>query len=130
MRNIKYLFGILLFVLLSPGMAEQAVETAKLEQFTASQFKAAQQSNQRFLVVFHKKDCSRCARQQHILAQIAALPEFSALRILIVNFDNSETIGAFDVLFHDTLILFKGRREMGRSNGLQDIRAIKRQITK
>ncbi|WP_203455895.1 thioredoxin family protein [Legionella sp. MW5194] len=103
--------------------------TVQAVHFTPSQFEKAKRSNLRFIVAFHKKDCARCKKQQQILNELALSPELVALRLLIADFDDAELVKQFDVSFHDTLIVYRGPREVSRSQGLLNARAIRQQIT-
>lgn len=128
---MKRLFiGLMACSLLSLGWASEAAHHSAVQpvHFTASQFEKAKRSNLRFIVAFHKKGCARCKKQQQILNELALSPEFLALRLLIVDFDDAELVKQFDVTFHDTLIVYRGSLELSRSQGLLNARAIKKQI--
>lgn len=132
MDNIKgVLIAVVIYSFSSLGLASDTVphQTVQPMHFTYSQFKAAKRSNLPFMVAFHKKNCSRCKRQQQILRELFRAPEFMALRLLIVDFDDADLVKQFDVTFHDTLIFYRGPREVSRSHGLLEARAIKQQIT-
>lgn len=131
MDNIKgALIAVVAYSWLSLGWASDspAHQTAQPVHFTYAQFKEAKRSNLPFIVAFHKKNCSRCKKQQQILSELLQAPEFLAVRLLIVDFDDAELVNQFDVTFHDTLIFYRGPREVSRSHGLLEARAIKQQI--
>ncbi|MDX1837822.1 thioredoxin family protein [Legionella taurinensis] len=126
----RLLIGLMACSLPSLGWASDTAHQATVQavHFTPSQFEKAKRSNLRFIVAFHKKGCARCKKQQQILNELALSPEFLALRLLIADFDDAELVKQFDVTFHDTLIVYRGPREVSRSQGLLNARAIKQQI--
>lgn len=98
------------------------------ETFTPELFEHAQKSNLHFFIAFHKKGCERCNAQKKALELLYDSAEFPALKVLIVDYDDPRRSDQFYVGLHDTLILFKGKREINRSNGLVEALAIKNQI--
>lgn len=98
------------------------------EKFTPQLFDHAQKSNFHFFVAFHKSDCERCSAQKQALELLYDSAEFPRLKVLTIDYDDPDRPNQFYVGLHDTLILYKGNREINRSNGLVDANAIKHQI--
>ena len=107
-----------------------SMQQANLPQpYSAQAFTAAQQSGQPFLVAFHKKGCSMCVAQQNALDQILTEPQFKNVRILVVDYNNdTASLQQFKVGRQGTLILFKGSKEINRSDALTKAVAIEKQL--
>lgn len=115
--------------------ANTTTSTQNLQQnshqipFNAENFAKAQQSGEVFLIAFHKKGCSLCTRQQHALEQVYTDPNFKKLRVLVVDYDNdTNSLQQFNVGRQGTLILYKGKQEINRSDALTKANDIERQI--
>ncbi len=62
--------------------------------------------------------CPTCKQQAPILSSLLASPEFNDYTLLEVNFDKEPAVlRQFAVTQQSTLIVFKGRTEVGRSTG-------------
>lgn len=89
--------------------------------FSAEAFSAAEKSGEAFLVAFHKKGCSVCAKQQQALNAIYADPANAGLKVLVVDYDHdTESLKKFNVGQQSVLITYKGDHEITRTAGVTD----------
>lgn len=86
--------------------------------FDPSAFAAAQEAGRPILVQVTAPWCPICRTQKPILAGLAAEPRFKDLAVFTIDFDSQrDLVRRFDARMQSTLILFKGRTEVGRSVG-------------
>ncbi len=98
--------------------------------FTTESFMAAQASGKPFLVAFHKKGCPMCAEQQQALNSVYADPKNADLKVLAVDYDNdTPSLKKFNVGMQGTLILYKGDKEISRTNALTKATDIQSQLS-
>jgi thiol-disulfide isomerase/thioredoxin len=91
---------------------------AAAQRFTQAAFEAAQAAGKPILIEVSAPWCPTCRAQKPILARLAAEPRFRDLVALEVDFDSQkEVLRSLRVQMQSTLIVFKGRAEMGRSTG-------------
>jgi thioredoxin 1 len=97
----------------------------KEQPFTAQAFRAAQDAGKPILVEIHASWCPTCKAQIPILSELTAQPKFKDLVVLRVDFDNQrEEVRNFGARVQSTLIVFKGTKEVARSVGDTDRKAI------
>lgn len=88
------------------------------EPFESRAFEAALAEGGPVLVEVYAPWCPVCRAQTVILTDLAAEPQYSALRIIKVDFDSQkDVVRAFGAQFQSTLILFVGGAEVARSVG-------------
>lgn len=88
------------------------------EPFESRAFEAALAEGGPVLVEVYAPWCPVCRAQTVILTDLAAEPQYSALRIIKVDFDSQkDVVRAFGAQFQSTLILFVGGTEVARSVG-------------
>lgn len=104
--------------------------SAHAEQpFDAAAFVAAQDSGKTILVDVFAPWCPTCAKQKPIIGEIEA--EHPALAVFVVDFDTAkDVLKRFRVQYQSTLIVFKGKTEVGRSTGETDAQAIRALVAK
>jgi thiol-disulfide isomerase/thioredoxin len=69
--------------------------------------------------------CSTCAAQAPIVLSLMKNPKYKDLVLLLVDFDTQKAaLQALDVRAQSTFVVFKGKREVGRSIGETDKDAI------
>ena len=89
--------------------------------FDASAFEAAQAAGRPVLVEVHADWCPVCTKQKPIIGELLSRPEFRAYSSFTVDFDGQKTaLKRLGVQKQSTLIVYKGKREMGRSVGETD----------
>jgi thioredoxin 1 len=106
------------------GMAAAASLTygsalaAEEQPFTPELFQAAQDQHKSILIDIYASWCPTCRAQKPILSALLAKPRFKDLTVLRVDFDNQKNdVRNFGANVQSTLIVFKGREEVGRSIG-------------
>jgi len=106
------------------GMAAAALPTygsafaAEEQAFTPEVFQAAQDQRKSILIEIYASWCPTCRAQKPILSDLLAKPRFKDLTVLRVDFDSQKNdVRNFRANVQSTLIVFKGREEVGRSVG-------------
>ena len=106
------------------GMAAAALLTdasafaAEEQPFTPELFQAAQDQHKSILIEIYASWCPTCRAQKPILSDLLAKPRFKELTVLRVDFDSQKNdVRNFRANVQSTLIVFKGREEVGRSVG-------------
>ncbi|AVO44256.1 thioredoxin family protein [Phreatobacter cathodiphilus] len=109
------------FILASAALAAAAPSlpaSAAGQRFTQAAFAAAQAAGKPILVEVTAPWCPTCRAQQPILQKLTAEPRFRDLVFLSVDFDSQkDVLRALNVQSQSTLVVFKGRQEVGRSAG-------------
>ncbi len=86
--------------------------------YSETAFSEAQSSSAPILVEIHATWCSTCRAQTPIIEKLAADPRFKSLKIFRVDFDSQTAdVKKFGARSQSTLIVFKGKTEVGRSVG-------------
>ena len=86
--------------------------------FSAQAFEAAQAADRPILVDVTASWCPTCRNQKPILARLLAEPRFAEIAAFEVDYDRQKYIvRRFEVRMQSTLIVFRGRDELGRSVG-------------
>jgi len=102
-----------------------SVFAAEEQAFTPEAFQAAQDQHKSILVEIDAPWCQVCRAQKPILSKLFAQPKFQDLTVLRVDFDSQKKdVRSFGATMQSTLIVFKGREEVGRSVGLTKADAI------
>ena len=102
-----------------------SVFAAEEQPFTPEAFQAAQDQHKPILVEIDASWCAVCRAQKPILSELFAQPKFKDLTVLRVDFDSQKkTVRSFGAKMQSTLIVFKGREEVGRSVGQTEAGAI------
>jgi len=98
---------------------------AEEQPFTPEAFRAAQDQHKPILVEIDASWCSVCRAQKPILGELFAQPKFKDLTVLRIDFDSQKKeVRSFGAKMQSTLIVFKGREEVGRSVGQTEPDAI------
>lgn len=114
MVNRRSLFLAAAALTVVPVLA-QANDGAK---FTAAAFKAAQDAGKPILVEVTAPWCPTCKAQAPLINFIVTDPALKDLVRLNVDFDSmKDTLRSLNVQKQSTLVVFKGKQEVGRSTG-------------
>ena len=109
------------FILASAAIAAAGSSVpagAAAQRFTQAAFAAAQAAGKPILVEVTAPWCPTCRAQQPILQRLTAEPRFRDLVFLSVDFDSQkDVLRTLNVQSQSTLVVFKGRQEVGRSAG-------------
>lgn len=108
------------FILASAALAALPAlpASAAAQRFTSAAFAAAQAAGKPILVEVTAPWCPTCRAQQPILQKLTAEPRFRDLVFLSVDFDSQkDVLRTLNVQSQSTLVVFKGRQEVGRSAG-------------
>ena len=109
------------FILASAALAAATPSLPTLaaaQRFTQAAFEAAQAAGKPILVEVTAPWCPTCRAQQPILQKLTAEPRFRDLVFLSVDFDSQkDVLRTLNVQGQSTLVVFKGRQEVGRSAG-------------
>ena len=99
-------------------LAPLAAQAADKIMFDAAQFAKAQSDNQSIMVIVTAPWCPTCKAQKPILDEVTGKPSFKNLKIFEVDFDTrKDVLQDLKVTMQSTLIIYKGKTEMGRSTG-------------
>lgn len=84
-------------------------------------FTAAQAADKPILLHITAPWCPTCKAQKPILSKLEALPRFKDLVVLNIDFDSQKALlRTLRVNQQSTLIVYKGKHEVGRSTGDTD----------
>ncbi len=88
------------------------------KDYSQSAFDAAQAAGKPILIDVHAPWCPSCKAQAPILSDLQAQPKFKDMVVLKIDFNSQkDLLRKFKVRYQSTLIVFKGKQEMGRSTG-------------
>jgi thioredoxin 1 len=117
-----------LAVVVLPAIAAQAITQQKFDQ---TAFDEAQAADKSILVEIHASWCPVCAVQRPILARLGGDPRFKELVSFEIDFDTQQKLWrSFKVQRQSTLIVFKGKTEVGRSIGDTNPKSIEALLAK
>lgn len=103
------------------SIAAVPAAAASIQPFTTAAFLAAQRAGEPILVDVHADWCPTCRRQAPTIQAISKDRTFARLRIFKLDFDTQTAEWkALRVNRQSTLIVFHGRREVGRAIGIVD----------
>ncbi len=89
-----------------------------LRPFDAQQFDQLQAANKAVVVVVHASWCPTCKAQKPIQSALMHSPQFRDYTMFTVDFDSDQALlKRFSVIKQSTMIVFRGRTEVGRSIG-------------
>lgn len=109
--------ALILAALLVAGLP-RAGSAAEAKPYDGPAFEAAQGEGRPILVQISAPWCPICRTQKPILASLAAEPRFKDLAIFTIDFDGQrDLVRRFGAQMQSTLIVYKGRTEVGRSVG-------------
>ncbi len=115
----RFIFG---FCAVALAFAVVAPASANVTPFTAQAFQDAQNANKSILVEIHASWCPTCKAQKAILNNVLLPePKFKDMVVLRVDFDSQkDVVKQFGARIQSTLIVYKGKKEVGRSVGDTD----------
>lgn len=88
------------------------------KEFDQASFAAAQAAGKPILLHITASWCPTCKAQKPILSKLEALPRFSGMVAFNIDFDSKkDLLRKFNVRSQSTMIVFKGKQEVGRSTG-------------
>ncbi len=109
---MKKLIFILIFII--PSIA---CSFEKNTNFNLDQFYKAQNENKTIVINSWNKYCSTCAAQTKVFTK--AINDFKDVEFLFYEQTKNEDIAkALDIKFWTTILVFKGKKEVGREIGL------------
>lgn len=109
----RLLLGMAL-ALLAPGLAS----AGSIEAYNAAEFNNLTAAGKPVVVAVHASWCPVCKAQKPIQSQLMQSETFRAYTLLIVDFDHDpQALARFHVGQQSTMIVFKGKTEVGRSIG-------------
>lgn len=101
------------------------------QAFDQKAFEAAQAAGKPILIEVSAPWCPVCKAQAPILARLKRDPRFKELVSFDIDFDSQkDLLRRFSVQKQSTLIVFKGKRETGRSTGDTDAGSIEALLAK
>lgn len=97
-----------------------------IKPFDAKSFDALTANGQPVVVAVHASWCPTCKAQKPIQTQLMSSEPFRNYTMFIVDFDkDTDVLKRFQVFKQSTMIVFRGRTEVGRSIGDTDPDSIK-----
>ncbi len=100
------------------GFIQQTSAVAASTAYSDAAFQAAQASGDPILVEVHASWCPTCKAQAPIIEQLTSQEKFRNMKILRIDFDGQKAdVRKFGAQMQSTLIVFKGKSEVGRSVG-------------
>jgi thiol-disulfide isomerase/thioredoxin len=116
-RRALFAFLALLGAIPAAFAAEQA--------FTKDAFAAAQGAGKPVVVHVYAPWCPTCRAQEPILQKLEADPKFAGAQAFRVDFDSQkDAVRALKATSQSTIIVYKGAKEVGRSVGETNPKAI------
>ncbi|KQP16413.1 thioredoxin family protein [Methylobacterium sp. Leaf93] len=105
-------------LLLTTALLAAPYAASAAEPFDEAAFAAAQGAGRPIIVEVTAPWCPICKAQRPILKAVSEQPRFKDLTIYEIDFDTQKALmRRFDARMQSTLIVFKGREEVGRSVG-------------
>src|SRR5437763_10114767 len=116
MLNRRHLLAALaMSAAVSLGSIASAMDRKPFDQ---KAFEAAQAAGRPILVEVSASWCPICKAQAPILSRLSSDPRFKELVSFDIDFDShKDLLKEFNVQKQSTLIVYRGRREIGRSTG-------------
>lgn len=115
MTLYRSLLGGLVAVILLGVLPASAAEW---KHFTTEEFAVAQAADKPILIDVFAAWCPTCRAQNPILVQLTRQPKFKDMVVFKIDFDTQkDDLWALNVRTQSTLIVFKGKKEVGRSVG-------------
>ena len=116
MLNRRHLLGaVAMAATLSLGSIASAMDKKPFDQ---KAFEAAQAAGKSILVEVSAPWCPVCKAQAPILSRLKSEAKFKELVSFDIDFDSQkDLLKKFNVQKQSTLIVFKGKQEVGRSTG-------------
>lgn len=115
MTRYRSFFAGLIAVILLGALPASAAEW---KHFTTEEFAAAQAADKPILIDVFAAWCPTCRAQNPILVQLTRQPKFKDMIVFKIDFDTQkDELRALNVRAQSTLIVFKGKKEVGRSAG-------------
>jgi thioredoxin len=115
MLNRRHLLGALV---IATVFSTPIASAADKQPFDQKAFEAAQAAGKPILVEVSAPWCPICKAQAPILSRLKSDPKFKELVSFDIDFDSQkDLLRKFNVQKQSTLIVFKGKQEMGRSTG-------------
>lgn len=109
---LRLILGVTLAMLATLSQA------GDIKAWDAASFDALTQSGKPVAIAVHASWCTTCKAQKPIQQELMRDPAFHDVTMLIVDFDGDQKVlERFSVRAQSTLIVFKGRVEVGRSVG-------------
>jgi thioredoxin 1 len=95
---------------------------ADVMPFTTQAFQDAQNADKPILIEIHASWCPTCKEQKAILNNLLLPePKFKDMVVLRVDFDSQKNVvSEFGARMQSTLIVYRGKKELGRSVGDTD----------
>lgn len=113
--------GLLFFLATCLDFTKVYSEESSFKNFEAALFAKAQESEQTILLDFYASWCPTCRRQKPVLDALLASEEFKEVVPFLVDYDTAaELKKELGVRRQSTLVVFKGKKEVGRSIGVTD----------
>ena len=117
-RNLILVVALLMSSMISAYAAER-------QTYEPQAFQVALSAGKPILVHVTAPWCPECKEQKPIVAALAERPEFRDLTIFDVDFDTQkDALRQLHVQMQSTLIVYKGRAEVGRAVGITQRAAI------
>ncbi len=129
MFNRRFVIGTLA---LGAALALSPLASAMSPQsYDAKAFAAAQAAGKPILLHITAPWCPTCKAQTPILSKLEAEPNFKDMVVLNIDFDSKkDLLRQFNVRNQSTLVVFKGKQEVGRSVGDTDAASIEALLKK
>jgi thioredoxin 1 len=128
MLNRRHLLGALA---LTATLAFGTASAMDKKPFDQKAFEAAQAAGKPILVEVHAPWCPVCKAQAPTLAKLRNDVKFKNLVSFNVDFDSQkDLLKKFNVQKQSTLIVFKGKQEVGRSTGDSNAGSIEALVAK
>ncbi|AMJ59594.1 thioredoxin family protein [Bosea sp. PAMC 26642] len=110
--------GLAAVALASLASASSAVAFSAKAPFDVKAFEAAQAAGESILVEISAPWCPTCKAQKPIILSLGSKPEFATLTVFEVDFDSQkDVVRMLKSTMQSTLIIYKGKQEVGRSVG-------------
>lgn len=110
-----------LTLLTTPALADLVTKTP----FNREKFAEAQAEDKSILVEIYAPWCPTCRAQRATLQDLALMPAFDKYVVFVIDFDSQkEFVREMKANSQSTLIVFKGKEEKGRVNGVSQDAAL------
>lgn len=120
MKNwILKTMAVALLSISATGFADMHGKEGKMQKFNTEAFAKAQKDGKKIALQYHLSSCSTCKKQETVLNEIMKDSQFKDVVFMQADFAADAMIKEkHAVKGQSTLILFKGDKEIARSQGI------------
>ncbi len=120
-----------LMIMLALVFGANFANALEIDSYTQEKLANLQAQNKSTALHFHASWCSTCAAQDAVFKSLESSKDLQGVTLLVVDFDNNKALRSqLKVKSQSTIIVYKGKSEVGRSAGDAGADSIKALLAK